>query len=423
MKLFVFTGLVAAALCFAQEKPPAAAAAAAGPDPSAELRQSLGEAGGSPIEVTRALERFLQKYPTAAERDDVENALAKIAMEQRDNARIILYGEKVLARDPGNMQLLDRVPRALLATDDMTTAARALPLARQFEAGIHKLEKEQPPAGREAGKMREELDKGLARAYLYQAKAVGILGKPNDAIPLAERSFATYPTAEAAREAGTWLARTGKPLEAVRFYAEAFTIPDTRLTDAERAADRRKAGELYQQAKGSTVGLGDIVLEAYDLTTAAVAKRRALLESTDVNGAAKKPLEFTLTSVDGSPLPLASLRGKVIVMDFWATWCGPCRQQHPLYEQVKQRFKDQPNVVFLAVSADEDRSAVKPFLEEQKWTNKIYYEDGLSSLMQVSSLPTTLIFDKRGELVSRLNGFVPDRFVDMLSERIQEALK
>jgi len=154
-----------------------------------------------------------------------------------------------------------------------------------------------------------------------------------------------------------------------------------------------------------------------------VARRRAQIESTDVNGAAKKPLEFTLTSLDGPPLALSSLKGKVIVMDFWATWCGPCRQQHPLYEEVKSRFKNDQSVVFLAVSADEDRAAVKPFVDAQKWTNKIYYEDGLGSLLQVTNLPTTLIFNKKGELVSRLNGFVPDRFVDMLTDRIKEALK
>ena len=405
----------AAALALAQQSGPG--------DPAAELRQALGEAGGSPLEVTRALEQFLAKYPDAAERADVENALAKVAVQQNDNARIIQYGEKVLSRDPGNVQLLDRVPRAMLATDDVVLAARALPLAKLFEAGIRQLEKEQPPSGREAGRMREELDRGLGRAYLYQAKATGILGKPAEAVVLAQKAFDAFPTAEAAREAGRWLVRAGKPEEAVRYYADAFEIPDARATDAERTADRKRAGELYQQVKGNTVGLGDLMLEAYDRTSVLVARRRAQIESTDVNGAAKKPLEFTLTSLDGPPLALSSLKGKVIVMDFWATWCGPCRQQHPLYEEVKSRFKNDQSVVFLAVSADEDRAAVKPFVDAQKWTNKIYYEDGLGSLLQVTNLPTTLIFNKKGELVSRLNGFVPDRFVDMLTDRIKEALK
>jgi thioredoxin-related protein len=65
---------------------------------------------------------------------------------------------------------------------------------------------------------------------------------------------------------------------------------------------------------------------------------------------------------------------------------------------------------------------VKPFLEAQKWTQKVYFDDGLQNLLQVSSIPTTVIFGKKGELVDRMNGFLPDRFVDMLTERIDAAL-
>ncbi len=108
--------------------------------------------------------------------------------------------------------------------------------------------------------------------------------------------------------------------------------------------------------------------------------------------------------------------------DFWATWCGPCRAQHPLYEQVKERFKQNPDVVFLAVSTDEDRAAVPRFLAANKWSHEVWFEDGLSVHLRVSSIPTTLVLDRNGAVSSRLNGFIKDRFVDMLSDRIREAL-
>ena len=63
------------------------------------------------------------------------------------------------------------------------------------------------------------------------------------------------------------------------------------------------------------------------------------------------------------------------------------------------------------------------FVKEHDWAGPIYYEDGLVRLLQVGSIPTTVIVDRRGDVTSRLNGFVPQRFVDMLSDRIQEALK
>jgi len=134
------------------------------------------------------------------------------------------------------------------------------------------------------------------------------------------------------------------------------------------------------------------------------------------------PLEFTLTRLEGGQLAMSSLKGKVVVLDFWATWCGPCRVQHPLYEQVKQKFKDNPDVIFLAIDTDEDRSLVKPFLQRQKWSQEVVYDDGLGGFFRLSSIPTTVVLNRRGEVQSRMPGFIPERFVDMLTERIGSAL-
>jgi len=80
------------------------------------------------------------------------------------------------------------------------------------------------------------------------------------------------------------------------------------------------------------------------------------------------------------------------------------------------------DVVFLAVDTDEDHSLVKPFLTQIKWSQKVYFEGGLQSLLQVSSIPTTIILGKKGEVFTRMVGYLPDRFVDMLTDRVNEAL-
>jgi len=111
-----------------------------------------------------------------------------------------------------------------------------------------------------------------------------------------------------------------------------------------------------------------------------------------------------------------------VIVDFWATWCGPCRTQYPLYQQVKRRFQDNPDVVFLAINTDEDRDVVAPFLQAQKWEKNVYFDEGLGALLKVNSIPTTMIMGRSGAIVSRLNGYIADRFVGMLSQRIEEAL-
>jgi len=390
-----------------------------------ELGQALAEAGSSVVDFIRVAESHLAKYPQSARRAELERALARAAIDARDEPRTILYGERVLARDPDDLELLERVAQALLAGEspDQERCRRALDYARRLEEGLRDAGKEPLSSRTGAGKWREELDRSQSRALLLEARATGHLGKPTEGAALARRAYGAYPSVEPAREAARWLAAAGDLDGAVRHLAEAFSIQDARATPADRAAIRVRMGELYRKLKGSEAGLGDLVLEAYDRANALLAERRLRLRQLDPNLQVTNPADFTLSGLDGEKLSLASLRGKVLVLDFWATWCGPCRVQHPLYQQVKRRFKDRPEVVFLSINTDEDRDGVPEFLEENGWDKRVFFEDGLAALLRVSSIPTTILIGKQGQIASRMNGFIPERFVDMLSERIQEALR
>jgi thiol-disulfide isomerase/thioredoxin len=406
--------LLVCAVCSPQELSPAE---------QESLNQAVGEAGSSPIELIRAVENHLAKFPMSPKRADLERVLVKAAIETKDDRRIILYGERVLQREQDDLQVLDRVARALLASDAKDTSERALKYTQRYEKLVTAMRNgpADPRAG--AGVWQEELDRGLARALALAARATGNIGKPDEAAALARRALASFPSAEAAREVGRWLAKSGKDEEAVRYYAEAFVLADPKATAEERARDRKRMGELYTKLRGSEKGMGDLILEAYDRTSAAAAERKSRLGAADPNTQASKLLDFTLTGLNGDKLALKSFAGKAVVFDFWATWCGPCRAQHPLYEQVRQKFKPNPDVVLISVNTDEDRALVAPFVKNQKWNQSIYYEDGLVRNLEITSIPTTIVVNRRGEVVSRMNGFVPDRFVNMLSERIEEALK
>jgi thiol-disulfide isomerase/thioredoxin len=386
-----------------------------------ELISALNNASSSPVDIVRALEVYLKKYPNSPQRDQIDKVLAKASIDTKDDRRTILYGERFLQKTPDDMLVLDRVARALLNEGSREGAERAFRYAHTFEDIVNKMPS--PAGAKDAARLQEERDRGAARALLYQSHAKTILGDKEEAEKLAARSFTLYPDEEDAREWSEALTRLGRDEDALARLADAFAIPDPRSSDEQRAADRSRLGEIHTKLHGSEKGLGDLLLAAYDRTAALVEARRTRLLALDPNAAITDPTGFTLTALDGSKLPLAKLKGDVVVMDFWATWCKPCQTQHPMYEQVKQRFRERSDVVFLAIDADEDRNLVSPFLDEQKWSRaSVYFEDGLSRLLDVSSIPTTILFDKQGRVSSRMNGFLPDRFVDQLTERILQAL-
>jgi thiol-disulfide isomerase/thioredoxin len=412
VKLFWSASIIAAALA-AQSLP---VQNNAPPNEQESFQRAIGEAGSSSVELVRAVEHHLKQFPNSPRRPELEYALLKTSIELGDDARIIRYGKIVLTREPDHVQFLETVSAALLRQADPPSAQQALDYAVHLEQLIqatHKDGKFAPNGGKEEAKRKDDFDRGRARALILEARARGLLGDGAGAIRLATSSYDIYPSVEGAREAARWLSAAGKDREAIQYLADAFTIAGLKSADPDGAGDRARMSELFQKLNGSQHGLGDLVLEAYDDTS----KRLA-----DPNSQLKDAMRFTISGPEGDRLALSSLLGKVIVLDFWATWCSPCRAQHALYEQVKTRFPNSGDVVFLSIDTDEDHALVKPFLESQKWTQKVYFEDGLSALLQVSSIPTTIIFGKKGDIVSRMVGYLPDRFVDMLSDRINEAL-
>jgi thiol-disulfide isomerase/thioredoxin len=416
------TFLLGAGMGLAQAPPPPTVTPQLPPQPTEQqqdLQRAVNDSNGSAIDLTRTLEEFLKKYPQATQLKEIERALAKAAIDTKDDRRTIQYGERVLVTTPDDMLVLDRVARAELTVGGKENAAKAFAHAHRFEELVEKLP---DSTGIGAAKRLEERDRGIARAMLYQSRAKSALGDFNEASKLAALSYSKYPCEESAREWGTALDSAGYSEQAIFHFADALMIPDPRALDADRAVDRKRLGEIYRKKHDSEKGLGEAILEAYDRTSALIETRQKSLTALDPNANATDPMGFTISGLDGQKLKLASLKGKVVILDFWATWCGPCRIQHPMYDQVQERFKDKGDVVLLSIDTDEDHSIVAGFLDQQKWTKeRVYFEDGLQKLLLVSDIPTTIVFDKQGRVSSRMNGFLPDRFVEQLSERIQSA--
>lgn len=400
------------------------------PDPDLqqqyELSLALNDAGTSPVDLIRNLEAYLKKYPATKQLRDIEQTLAKAAMDANDDARIILYGEKVLksgAKD--DLKLIDRVTRAMVDSNDPEQQKRSLEYAQRYEKDVFARGAENPPGHLTAGQWADEVSRAQARALVLEAHAAGETVDAQLGLKLATKSWETWPTGEGAHEIAYWLVKLDRSKEAIEYYANAFTLEDPRTTEADRAKDRKRLGELYVKLNGSEKGLGDLILEAYDRTSSLTNDRREALKAKDPNTAAADVDDFVLPPVDTSapPLSLTSLKGKTVVMDFWATWCVPCRAQEPLIEKVKKHFADAKDIIFVPVDADEDLSLVAPFIKDQGWKSAGYFEAGLAQKLVVSAIPTVLILDPSGKIYSRMTGFIPERFEQMLTDRIEDARK
>jgi thiol-disulfide isomerase/thioredoxin len=111
-----------------------------------------------------------------------------------------------------------------------------------------------------------------------------------------------------------------------------------------------------------------------------------------------------------------------MVLSFWATWCGPCRELEPLFSRVALAYAGRTDVAFFAVNVDEDETLVKPFIEAQKWTMPEIYADGLDELLKVVALPTVIILDRGGKIAYRANGYQSEQFEERLTTAVENTL-
>jgi thiol-disulfide isomerase/thioredoxin len=394
-------------------------------DSEDDLRRAIESSGGSETQIVANLEGYLKKYPNSERREEIEKELYNLSMKLRDRNRAIIYAEKLVAGDEDNIDALTNLITMLrerkAGADSTKALAYADALVKRFERIIIDNPK---PRRVSSAQWEDRKARGIASIYLLRGKIHADIGADDKARADLTKSYQAAPLAETAVSLGELAEKRKDVDEAIDYYLQAFAVSLNTDERIDLKSLRHKVGQLYSAKNGSEVGLGDRLLKAQDAYVKEREERLAKLDLPNINEGLDDPLKFTLTRLDGSPLKLDEQRGKVIVMNFWATWCGPCMTEMPLFEKAIAKYKGDKDVFFLAITTDEDRDLVAPFLKQYKFNLPVAYADYLNDHFAISSIPTTIILDRKGEISFRQAGFNPrEDFIEALSEKIEDAKK
>jgi len=118
--------------------------------------------------------------------------------------------------------------------------------------------------------------------------------------------------------------------------------------------------------------------------------------------------DFELKDVNGKPVRLSDFKGKVVLLNFWATWCGPCKIEIPWFIEFEKQFKDKGFAVIGVATDEEGWEVVKPYIDRQQVNYRVVVGDEETSQRYggVESLPTTFLIDREGKIASVHVGLV-----------------
>ncbi|MCX6169337.1 MAG: redoxin domain-containing protein [Ignavibacteriales bacterium] len=205
-------------------------------------------------------------------------------------------------------------------------------------------------------------------------------------------------------------------------YAEATTEMEKFITDGKSTSTMKDLlKEAYTKTKGSDAGF-----EKYLSGMELKANKSALdeMKKTMIEMPAPK---FTLVDLDGKNVSLADLKGKIVIIDFWATWCGPCKASFPGMQKAVNKFGSDPNVKFLFVNTwennvDDKKKNAQDFITQNKYTFHVLLDNDNKVIesYKVDGIPTKFIIDKTGNIRFKAVGFSgsDDKLVTELSTMI-----
>jgi cytochrome c biogenesis protein CcmG/thiol:disulfide interchange protein DsbE len=131
--------------------------------------------------------------------------------------------------------------------------------------------------------------------------------------------------------------------------------------------------------------------------------------------------DFTLPDLDGNNVSLSDFEGDIVVLNFWTTWCPPCRKEIPYFIKISNDYKDK-GVSFIGISLDEDKDIIKKFVSAYGMNYTIVYDTAsanVSGMWGIEAFPTTFILDGKGNVAYKNVGMMPE---DRLISQIESLL-
>ena len=389
------------------------------PSPEEELQLAVSTAGNDRATLVRNLEAFLNKHPENENRSQIYRALVEASLQLRDDARASDYAERIVALNPNDIPITMLTIQLLERKDDEAALRRAVSYATRVIEFVNRTSASDrsPRVSEEQWQHEKKTDQASAlfiRGNLYM-KLKDYRSAQRDL----ETSYQITPTAGTAERLGETAELKKDWNSAITEYSRAFALAEGKNGNVSRKEVRQKLGNVWRMAHGSDEGLGAYMLRTFDDVSPILGSVKL-----QKNADAREPSEFRLRKApEGTPFPLQKSKGQILVLDFWTTWCGPCRELDPLFGRVAMQFNGVTDVTFLAANCDEDETLVPAYLAESKPHTAVVFADGLDRLFGVNSFPTVIVIDRDGKIAYRANGFSPDTFEQELTAAIRHILE
>jgi len=207
----------------------------------------------------------------------------------------------------------------------------------------------------------------------------------------------------------------GRKLDALVLYRDAIA---TRTSPPQPGAPdtlKENVGRLWKELGGTS--------EAYALLLDKPKPATATESSWEQP---KNPIpSFSAVDLEGKTWKLTSFQGKAVLVNVWATWCGPCKMEHPEFQKLYDKLKDRTDVAVISFNVDDDLGKVAPYMKENKYTFPVILgQDIVDAVVPSLAIPRNWFITPRGKLEWEQIGFGPDmKWQDVIMEKLNEVLK